>query len=298
MVEKRSSNAPKAAVAARAEVGRPRAKALNTRSVDRGKQVLRLFTLLRALDSARRGLTVNELHALLEERCTLRTVYRDLEQLQNAGFMLEEEGGRYKLAESAQRISTTPLRSHEILTLLLTGDLLEPIAATTLGAAHTALRDRLMAGLTPEARGFVKEQRAALKATHGAPAQLCVAPDVLSEIEEASEREHCLRLDYATPGKTPMARVVEPHLFWVHAGRPYLVAYCRSAGELRTFALQRVTGAQMLDEPFERRADFDAQSFVEQGFGVLHGARHAFAVRFGPRGKPSAPSALAAVRRR
>lgn len=192
----------------------------------------------------------------------------------------------------------TPLRSHEILTLLLTGDLLEPIAATTLGAAHTALRDRLMAGLTPEARGFVKEQRAALKATHGAPAQLCVAPDVLSEIEEASEREHCLRLDYATPGKTPMARVVEPHLFWVHAGRPYLVAYCRSAGELRTFALQRVTGAQMLDEPFERRADFDAQSFVEQGFGVLHGARHAFAVRFGPRGKPSAPSALAAVRRR
>ncbi len=259
-----------------------RAKALDTRSLERGKQVLRLFTILRALDGARRGLTVAELHALLDERCTLRTVYRDIDQLQQAGFALEEEDGRYRLAASSHRLQTTPLKPHEVLTLLLSGNLLEPLAPTALAAAHAELQERLLANLTPEGRQFVFEQRSTLRGTNAAPTQLSTPTGVVAAVEEAHEKEHLLRIKYHAPNKAPTERVVEPHLFWVHAGRPYVVAYCHNARDFRSFAMQRITAAEVLDVPFERRTNFDAKAFTERGFGVHHGEPHAFAIEFGP----------------
>lgn len=259
-----------------------RAKALSTRSLDRGKQMLRLFTILRALENSRRGLTMIELHALLEERCTQRTVYRDVEVLQQAGFQLITEEGRVKFAEGTQALRTTPLRAHELFALLLTKDLLDPIAETPMGLCHDALVTRLSAALTPEGRQLVTEHRSLLRATHAAPTKVNDSDAVLSVIEQAYETEQCLRLTYAAPNKPISERVVEPHLFWVHAGRPYLVAYCLEANEFRTFALQRVRSATLLDETFERRTDFDPQSFIDRGFGVFQGDTHDFVVRFEP----------------
>src|SRR5690606_32798663 len=73
-----------------------------------------------------------------------------------------------------------------------------------------------------------------------------------------------------------------PHLFWVHAGRPYLVAFCRTRHEFRTFAVQRIADAKVLDKGFERRSDFDPKSFTQRGFGVLHGDVHEVKVEFAP----------------
>lgn len=268
------------AVMPKAKAKSSRAKALDVRSTDRGKQVLRLFTILRALENARRGLTIGELHGLLEERCTSRTVYRDVEVLQLAGFQLAIEEGRVKFVDGAQGLRATPLRAHELFALLLTKDLLEPIAETPMGVCHNALVTRLSAALTPEGRQLVTEHRSLLLATHSAPMRMNEGDAVLSVIEEAYETEQCLRLTYAAPNKPVSERVVEPHLFWMHAGRPYLVAFCREADDFRTFALQRVRAALLLDETFERRADFDPQLFISRGFGVFQGDTHVFVVHF------------------
>ena len=259
-----------------------RAKALNVRSIERGKQVLRLFAILRALENSRRGLTMLELHEVLEEQCTPRTVYRDVELLQQSGFPLVIEDSRVKLDQDAQRLRATPLRAHELFALMLTKDLLEPIATTPMGACHDALVTRLSACLTPQGRQLVAEHRSLLRATYAAPPDHDGDEAVLSVIENAYETEQCLRLTYAAPNKPLSERVVEPHLFWMHGGRPYLVAYCREAGEFRTFALQRVRSAKLLDETFERRTDFDPQSFIERGFSVFQSDVHTFVVEFDP----------------
>lgn len=265
----------------RAPKGRPpRAKPLNLRDRERGKQVLRLFSLLRALENTRRGLTVEELHALLEDRCTVRTVYRDLEQLQHAGFAMDIEEGRYKLSAASRSLAATPLRADEVLALLLSGDVLEPIAATAIVKTQRSLRERLVASLTPEGRAFLSEQRDSLLATNPSPTQLTATDSTLTAIEQGRELEQCVQLRYRNANGDVTERVVEPHLLWLHAGRPYVVAYCRSARDYRTFALQRVTAATLLDETFERRADFDPRAYTERGFGVFHGPEYSFELHF------------------
>jgi predicted DNA-binding transcriptional regulator YafY len=265
----------------RAPKGRPpRAKALNLRGLERGKQVLRLFSLLRALENTRRGLTVEELHSLLEDRCTVRTVYRDLEQLQHAGFAMDVEEGRYKLSSASRSLAATPLRADEVLALLLSADVLEPIAATAVAKTQQSLRERLVASLTPQGRAFLSEQRESLRATNPSPTRLTASDSTLTAIEQGRELEQCVQLCYRDANGVVTDRVVEPHLLWLHAGRPYVVAYCRSAQDYRTFALQRITAATLLDETFERRADFDPRAYTERGFGVFHGPTHSFELHF------------------
>jgi hypothetical protein len=38
--------------------------------------------------------------------------------------------------------------------------------------------------------------------------------------------------------------------------------------------------AEMLDESFDRRTEFNAQEFIQRGFGVLHGEPHAIVIEF------------------
>ncbi|HEY6722745.1 MAG TPA: WYL domain-containing protein, partial [Polyangiaceae bacterium] len=150
----------------------------------------------------------------------------------------------------------------------------------TIGVALRDLRQRLMAELNPNSRAMVDELREAHRATLSAPLQSGDHDAVFTAIEDAFGKEHCLLLRYSTPGKGLSERVVEPHLFWVHQGRPYLVAYCRSAQTFRKFAVQRVQSAEVLDEAFDRRVGFDPVDFIERGFGMLHGDVHTIRVEF------------------
>ncbi len=258
----------------------PRAKALQGRPEVRGRQVVRQLTILRALENARRGLTVAQLHELVPDGCVLRTVYRDVEQLQQAGFPLVEEDGRWKVTLASQR-KAFPLQASEVFSLLLSEDLVTPTNAGALGSLLHDLRQRLMSSLTEAGRGMVEELRGSNLATLAAPSVVHHMP-VFDAIDDALGREHCLQLTYHPPGKPATERVVEPHLFWVHAGRPYLVAYCRTRHEFRTFAVQRIADAKVLDKAFERRTDFDPKSFTQRGFGVLHGDVHEVKVEFQP----------------
>jgi len=260
-----------------------RAKALRGPANARGRQVIRQLSILRLLETSRRGLTAAELHQAINDgdgdSCTQRTIYRDIEQLQQAGFQLVEQDARWSLYRKGTSLQVWPLKPSEVLTLLLSEELLSP----TTGAFGTALRDlrkRLMAELSPAGRDLVNELRASSRATLSAPLQLANHDAVFTAIDDACGREHCLRLSYSTPGKGVAERVVEPHLFWVHEGRPYLVGYCRSAQEFRTFAVQRVQAAEVLDEPFDRRAGFDSAAFIDRGFGMLHGEAHAIRIEF------------------
>ena len=263
-----------------------RAKPLKQPSTDRGRQAIRQHSVLQALENARRGLTIAELHqAVIDasvDDCVQRTIYRDVTQLLAAGFPLTESNGRWSLSRAASSSRTWPLRSSEVLALLVAEDVLPPSSTGALGVALRDLRARLMMGLTPEGRSMVEVLRESHIATSAAPLNGSAQDAVLAAIDDACGREHCLRIRYRTPGKVPSERVVEPHLFWVHAGRSYLGAYCRATDMFRTFGVQRIETAEVLDESFERRSSFDPREFTTRGFGVMHGEQHDVGVEFSP----------------
>jgi predicted DNA-binding transcriptional regulator YafY len=248
--------------------------------VHRGQQVLRQWKLLRSMEAARRGLSVAELRAVADDACSTRTLYRDLADLQGAGFPLVNEDGRWRVLETGEGAWSIPVQPTQVLALALSADLFEPIEGSWLAEPLRALRSTLAAMLTPAGRGYLAELRKTALATLFAPGDYRGHREALDAVQEAIERQHALRIRYRAPRREGEERVIEPYSTWYAAGRVYVIAYCRRAEDVRTFAAQRIERAEVLDEPFEPIADFDPAAYVRSTFGVYRGPVYRYVIDF------------------
>lgn len=79
-------------------------------------------------------------------------------------------------------------------------------------------------------------------------------PGVMSALGDAIAQSRALRVIYAGATRDEVTeRVVEPGQILHHSGRTYLVGWCREAGAERTFRVDRIRSAQMLDESTSTR---------------------------------------------
>ncbi len=252
-----------------------RAKSV-TAGEHRGRQVVRHLKILAALSHASRGLSVTQLREVTDEDCTIRTLYRDLEHLQTAGFALTSDDGRWSANPNAQ--IHAPVQPEELLALVLAEQALSAGGATPHAAPLATLRSKLQSALTPHARAYCEELAEFSIATAFGPNLDDALEPVAAAIREAIAKLHALAITYETPGKPAGRRIVEPYATWIAGGRPYLVGFCRTAGEVRTFALVRIHEAAVLDKEFEPDPTFNVADFAGKGVGVYHGAVHQIAL--------------------
>lgn len=140
---------------------------------------------------------------------------------------------------------------------------LSPLEAKALLWALDFVGDRLPVG----AGGSLSSVRRKLETAIGDAARSTVElgrgrdvdGDVATRISEAIRDERTLRIEYWSNVRASLsARVVEPHFLVNARDAWYVVAHCRAADAQRTFRLDRVRSAQVLDEHFTRRPDIEA----------------------------------------
>lgn len=105
----------------------------------RNSQVSRLYMLLNIMDGAPHGLTVPEILQRINDRgfmVSKRTVYRDLQALEGAGFPVAEvekdsESGliRWTLYKKARIAQFLPMSRDEIHALTIASDLLKNVVS-------------------------------------------------------------------------------------------------------------------------------------------------------------------------
>ena len=110
-------------------------------------------------------MTAAQLKDAIEETQSTRTLYRDLEVLQQAGFPLTNEGGCWRLLETSESSWAIPVNPTEVVALMLTEDLLAPVEGSWLAEPLANLRSRLSSTLTPTGRRYCAELRKANVAT-------------------------------------------------------------------------------------------------------------------------------------
>lgn len=250
--------------------------------MSRGRQIVRQWKILRALEGSRMGLSAKQMTDAIDEECSQRTVYRDLEQLQAAGFPLFEDDGCWRVLAQGEGGWSIPVQPTEVLVLALSEDLMAPVRGSYLAQPLRELRGRIFAMLTPDGRSYCRRIRDTAVATLFGAGDYVEQREELNAIREAIFGQRRLRIYYAPPRKTPADRVVEPYCTWYASGRVYLIAYCCKACDTRTFALQRIKSAEVLDERFDPDPDFDPARFSRLGFGVFHGSVYSVVIDFGP----------------
>ncbi len=250
----------------------------------RGNQLIRQWRLLRAIEASRHGRSVAELHAEVAELASPRTVYRDLEALQGAGFPLYQgEHATWRLLAPSEGGPVLPVQPTEIIALLLSEQLMAPLAGSELGEALSGLRGKLEAMLGPRARAYVDQLGSTFLATVAAPGDYRARRSELQLVEQGVRERRRLRLVHfaAHRGET-LPRTVDPYGIWYVDGALYLIAFDHLRADHRNFLVDRIRSVTLLDEVFDPDPDFDLQAYVGRGFRVWHGAIHRVVVELAP----------------
>jgi predicted DNA-binding transcriptional regulator YafY len=241
--------------------------------VPRNAEVIRQWTILRELEASRR-LTIDDMAA--RTGVTTRTIRRDLEALQSAGFPLYDEvheGRKYWMLEQKafKRLDATGFTFAELSALYFSRTLVECLAATPFRRDVTSAFDRLAAALTPGMRQFLDRLPLVIqtKAEPGAHAATASRADVGRLLDatlqhrRASMRYHSLSSDREKTYLVEPSRVVFAH------GALYLVAFVPEYGQTRTFAVDRIQSLSITEELFEPE-EVDEPAFPHS-LGVHHG---------------------------
>ncbi len=139
----------------------------------------------------------------------------------------------------------SPLEAKALLWALdFLGDRL-PVEA---GGSLVSVRRKLEAAMDDRTRPTVELGR-----TQDASA------DVAGAVSDAIREDRTLEIEYWTESRGSIGtRIIEPHFLVNARDAWYVVAFCRSAGAQRTFRLDRIRAARVLDETFTRRAEIEA----------------------------------------
>lgn len=239
----------------------------------RGDQVARLYTLVMDLARSRRGLTAAAL-AQRHDR-PLRTVYRDLDALEQAGFPITKlDGGRWKLIDGWDQKIPFPLTAGELLALHIAGDLMAPLAASPAGKQFAKLQQRLTGAKPRRRSGQAELFPAPPRALHlavGVEIDYEPYADVIDALWESIEARRSVRGHYRAVTSAEQGwRTIDPYaLHWdPKLGAMYVVGWCHARADLRTFAVHRFDRVETTEREFERPRDFDLDRYLEHSFGI------------------------------
>jgi predicted DNA-binding transcriptional regulator YafY len=227
-------------------------------------------------------LTATSLHAAVAELGSERTVYRDLVVLQEAGFPIYQgDGGRWRLLEPTEGGAAIPIKPTELIALLLSEQVLDPLRGSELGEPLARLRAKLTATLGPRGIGYVERLRGSFLATLSAPAEYRGYRDELRIIERAIQEHRRLMIIHHAPHRSEtLERHVDPYGLWYTDGTLYLIAFDHLREAMRQFLVNRIHHVEEQADRFIPDPGFDLQRYVGEGFRVWHGAVYSVTVEF------------------
>jgi predicted DNA-binding transcriptional regulator YafY len=257
--------------------------------VPRNAEVIRQWTILREIERARGvGVTIDDLAALCD--VTTRTIRRDLQALEEAGFPLFDDKGRddgktrWLVNGQALKGLSAGLTVSELCALYFSRTLLESLSGTPFRDDVESAFEKLSSALTPHMRQFL-DQLPRVIATKGDPARRKDDPKRQRLIARALEATLQLRqaniLYHSKSSERTKTYLVHPYRLAFAQGGLYLLAYVPEYGEVRTFAVERLQELSLLEERFTPIEELPDTAFPHS-LGVHSGPPERVEIEFQP----------------
>ena len=242
----------------------------------RENQISRHWCILLTLDVKRHGVTVRELAELTGS--TERTIYRDLDALDEAGFPLTTtktpEGTKHLFKEDYKlrlKLNFSPM---ELMALNLVSATHNFLEGTVFHDALESARKKVQATLSDQHIEYAEAIQGMFGATFRPVRDYGKHREVIEAITQSLLERRIINITYWTPSRQKETRRdVEPYHLWYVNGALYLVAYCHVRKKIRTFIIDRIRKWQLTDNNYEIPDDFDFERYSTSGFKVLGGEK-------------------------
>jgi proteasome accessory factor B len=197
-----------------------------------------------------------------------RTVYRDLDLLSTMGIPLWQEDGKYGITRD-QYLATVRLTLNEAISLF--------IAARLLSGHADHQNPHIVAALTKLGMAFPAPLSAHIALTADAVSHYPLDRDfvaVFEAITTAWAEGRKVRIWYASRSNLNEVKPREFAPYFIEPtpqGGLYAIGYDGQRRQIRTFKLQRIRKAQLLDERYTIPDDFNAEEYFSTAWGIMGG---------------------------
>lgn len=216
----------------------------------------RLFLIIHALRGRRSAMTAQQLAGTLH--VSLRTIYRDVADLQLSGVPIEGEAGIGYVLRKGSDIPPLMFNADELEALVVGTRFVRAFGGERLGVSASAALLKIEAVLPTELRERSRRTR-------------IYAPELDNRIETsglidrlhaAVEARKVLRLRYRDPAGSETTREVEPLCLSFWGGSWTLGAWCRLREDFRNFRPDRIVVLEVTGEAFVESAGRDLDAYL------------------------------------
>jgi len=227
----------------------------------RNAEVIRQWTILREIERTRSGgVTIDDLASLCG--VTTRTIRRDLQALEEAGFPLFDDRSaddgrtRWQINGQAFKGLAAGLTLAELCALYFSRSLLVSLSGTPFRDEVERAFEKLSSALTPHMRQFLDQlprviiTKAATKTDHTDEAEVRQQQIAARALEATLHLRQATILYYSKSSDRTKSYLIHPYRLAYAQGGLYLLAFVPEYGEVRTFAAERIQDLALLEERF------------------------------------------------
>ncbi len=197
---------------------------------------------------------------------TIRTVYRDMKALNEAGVPIAAESGEgYSLVEG-YHLPPVMFTQEEAAALYTGGELTRRFTDRSMQPHVESALTKILAVLPAEKKEFL-EKLGDSTAIHTPPSRFKEGfrDDVIALIQDAVVHRRILSLEYLTNSRGDLTnRKVEPLGVVYYSNYWHLIGYCRLRKDFRDFRTDRIKNLTVLDECFPPRKDFSLEAYLKR----------------------------------
>lgn len=198
---------------------------------------------------------------------SLRTVYRDVKALMEAGVPIGSEAGKGYFIVDGFHLPPVMFTQDEANSMLLAGKLVDKMADKSVRTAFDSALHKIKAVLSDPEKDHLENLDSNIgvflrtRYEHRETADF--PDDFLTEIQKGIAQRHVLSMEYVNIEEQITQRQIEPVGIFYYSMAWHLIAWCRLRDGYRNFRADRIKALKNTGEQFEKRNPISLQEYFQ-----------------------------------
>ena len=201
---------------------------------------------------------------------SLRTVYRDVKSLMEAGVPIGSEAGKGYFIVDGFHLPPVMFTQDEASAMLLAGKLVDKMADKSVRTAFESSLHKIKSVLNEAERDHLENLdqhvEVFLRSRYELRDEDQFPDHFLTEIQRAIARHEVLKLNYSNAENEISEREVEPVGIYYYSLSWHLIGWCRMRNEYRNFRSDRIRSLLNTGQKFEPRSKISLEEYFKSQF--------------------------------
>jgi predicted DNA-binding transcriptional regulator YafY len=198
---------------------------------------------------------------------SLRTVYRDVKSLMEAGVPIGSEAGKGYFIVDGFHLPPVMFTQDEASAMLLAGKLVDKMADRSVRAAFESSLNKIKSVLNEAERDHLENLdqhvQVFLRSRYEHRDQEEYPDHFLTDIQRAIAKHEVLKISYTNADNELSEREVEPVGIYYYSLSWHLIGWCRKRSEYRNFRSDRIRSLVNSGQKFELRSKLSLEEYFK-----------------------------------